>query len=207
VTSSDLLARAISGERAALEQLLLAQCTALSRHIAQKIPASLQSVLSVDDILQETLLQAFRNIQRFKPRTSRSFSVWLKTIAENQLNNAVKALTRQKRGGTHRTRATRPPSGHSGSLIDLVELLSDGRRTPSQSAMRREVVHVVQVAIGGLPPDQREAIELRFLEGRSLAETAVVMGRSTSAVRSLIHRAKRVLQDKLGHSSRWFQAN
>ena len=204
LTDADLLARATSGDQAALEQLLLEQCTAISRHIVKKIPTSLQSVLSVEDILQQTLLQAFRNIRRFKPRTSRSFRVWLKTIAENQLNNAVTALTCEKRGGTKRTRVTGPPPGHSGSLINLVELLSDGRRTPSQSAMRREAVAVIQVAIAGLPTDQRTAIELRYLQGNSLEETAAVMGRTTSAVRSLIHRAKKVLQERLGRSSRWF---
>ena len=185
MTDIETLSKATAGDRDALEQLLLAHCPRVSRDIASKIPTSLQSILSVDDILQQTLLQTFKNIGRFKPRTTLSFSVWLQTIAENELNNTVTALTRQKRGGSHRRLVVPPPSAQSRSLIDLVELLSDGRGTPSQSAMRRESVEVIQVAIACLPSDQREAINLLLIQGESLQETAKIMAKTTNAVRSL----------------------
>lgn len=206
LADAETLAKATAGDSSALERLLLAHCPALSRYIAKRIPTSLQSVLSVDDVLQQTLLQAFRNIRRFRPKTPQSFWVWLRTIAENQLNNTTTSLTRQKRGGGYRNLVARPAPDRSGSFLDLVEMLSDGRGTPSQSAMRREAVDVIRVAIARLPTDQREAVELRFLEGKSLQETAATMGKTTSAVRSLIHRAKKVMKDRLGRSSRWFLA-
>lgn len=67
--------------------------------------------------------------------------------------------------------------------------------------MRHEAVEVLQVALAGLPVDQRRAIELRFMQGKSPEEAAEVMGKTASAVRSLIHRAKKALKDCLGRSS------
>jgi RNA polymerase sigma-70 factor (ECF subfamily) len=202
LAESDLLAKACGGDRVALERLLVAHCTPLARHIAAKIPSSFQGVLSPEDILQQTLFRAFRGIDRYKPTSASSFSVWLKTIAENELRNTLGALTRKKRGGDRGRVPWRAADG-SGSLLDLVEVLSGGGGTPSRSAMRREAVEAVQVGMAGLPEDQREAIRLHFLEGRSLDETAAAMGRTYSAVRSLIHRAKQNLRAMLGRSSRW----
>ena len=92
------------------------------------------------------------------------------------------------------------------ALVALVEDLSGKLGTPSAAAMRYEAIQAVKVGIAGLPDDQRTAIQMRFLEGRSLEQTAVGMGRTPSAVRSLIHRAKQSLREILGRSSRWFKS-
>ena len=54
-----------------------------------------------------------------------------------------------------------------------------------------------------LPSDQRQAVRLRYLSGKSLEETAVAMGRTPNAVRSLVHRAKQRLHHALRRSSLW----
>jgi RNA polymerase sigma factor (sigma-70 family) len=71
---------------------------------------------------------------------------------------------------------------------------------------RRDAVLAVQVAVAGLPADQREAVRLHLLEGKSLQETAVAMDRTKSAVRSLIHRGKQKLSEALGRASLWFSS-
>ena len=86
----------------------------------------------------------------------------------------------------------------------LVELLSGSIHTPSQSVAVREATQALQVALAGLPDDQRDAIRMRFLDGLSLEETATRMQRTTNAVRGLVHRAKQALRDAMGRSSRWF---
>ena len=198
----ELIAKATSGDRASLERLLLAHYGRLAQHIALKLPASVQGVVGVDDILQQTFMQAFRDIGNFQPRSASSFSGWLKTIAEHRMLDTVKALKRKKRGGDRR-QVQRQADSQASCVADLVEMLSAGRHTPSQSIARREAVQAVQVAIAGLPGDQRDAIRLRFLGGKSLQETADAMGRSPDAVRGLIHRAKQELRDALGRSSYW----
>ena len=62
----------------------------------------------------------------------------------------------------------------------------------------------MQVGIVGLPGDQRQAVCLRYLSGMSLQETAVEMGRTPNAIRSLVHRAKQRLHHALRRSSLWF---
>ncbi len=202
-TEDELIARATSGDRMALEQLLLDHYARLRDHVAPKIPASQQSVVDVDDIIQQTFLQAFRDIGRFAPRAEGSFTSWLMTIAENRLLDALRAQKRLKRGGQHR-QARRADGDRVSSLSDLVELLSDRGDTPSQVVAGREAARAIRVGLAGLPDDQREAVSLRYLDGRSVQQVADDMDRSPDAVRGLVHRAKRALRDTLGRSSRWF---
>jgi RNA polymerase sigma-70 factor (ECF subfamily) len=82
-------------------------------------------------------------------------------------------------------------------------MLSAGRSTPSQSLARKEAVRAVQVAMAGLPEDYREAVRLRFLEGRSVEGVAAEMHRSPGAVRGLIDRAKRAMRETMGRASHY----
>ena len=67
----------------------------------------------------------------------------------------------------------------------------------------QKAVEALQVAITGLPDDQRQAIHLN-LSGLSLDEIAETMNRTEAAVRGLLHRAKRALREAMGRSSKWF---
>jgi RNA polymerase sigma-70 factor (ECF subfamily) len=202
---SDPLALAVCGSRAALERLLLDHYTPLALHVKPLIPASLQSVLAVEDVLQETFSQVFRDIHSFAPSTEKSFGTWLKAIAENRLRDAIKAQKRKKRGGEHQQ--IRPPTSPDHDTIgSLAEMLSAGRSTPSHTLARKEAVRAAQVAIAGLPEDYREAVRLRFLEGQSVDAVAAAMHRSPGAVRGLIDRAKRAMRETLGRASRYFSS-
>lgn len=196
----DLITEAISGDRAALERLLLVHYNGLWNEIAAKLPTSLQSAVSVEDVLQETFIHAFRDIGSFEPVSERSFAGWLKAIAKNRLRDAIKALTRKKRGGNLR-RVRGPVDAQAGSVADLVEIICADDHTPSQSAARHEGIEAVQVAMAGLPDDYREAIRLLYLEGKSLNEVAAEMDRSPGAIRGLLTRAKEKMRAALGRSS------
>jgi RNA polymerase sigma-70 factor (ECF subfamily) len=199
----DLVALAISGSRAAVERLLLDHYTPLVKHLQPLIPVALQSVLSVEDILQETFSQAFQDIRTFKPSTDKSFGTWLKAIAENRLRDAIKAQRRKKRGGAHQ-RVHPPIYPDADSALGLAEMLSAGRSTPSQALARDEAVRAVHVAMAGLREDYREAVRLRFLEGQSVEGVAAAMHRSPGAVRGLIDRAKRAMREAMGRASGYF---
>ena len=175
--TNELIAKATSGDRAAIEELLIAHSTRLSRHIARQLPPALQSTVSVDDIQQLTFVEVFRSITEFSPRSKRSFVAWLKTIADSRLQDARKGLARKKREGPHR-QAVGLTAGGSSSVADLVDLLPGSGRTPSGSAARHEAIQAVQVGIAGLSEDQRDAVRLQLLEGKSLQETATAMDRA-----------------------------
>jgi RNA polymerase sigma-70 factor (ECF subfamily) len=200
-----LIAMAKGGDRPALEQLLLTHAPLVSRHIARRFLPSLKRVVSPDDILQETLLQAFLGIGKFEQTSPESFCAWLKTIADMRLLDALKAQRRQKRGGQFK----QVPDGRDSQtswVIELIEQLPGDASTASRRMARGESVLAIQVGMAGLPGDQREAIRLHLLEDKSLDETAVALNRSTNAVRSLIHRGKQNLAEALGRASLWLSS-
>jgi RNA polymerase sigma-70 factor (ECF subfamily) len=204
-TETERIAQAVAGSRPAVERLLLDHYTMLVQHLTPLLPASLQSVVSIEDILQETFSQAFRDIRAFTPSTDKSFGTWLKAIAENRLRDAIKAHQRKKRGGGHR-QVQPQSSSDEDSALGLAEMLSAGRSTPIQSLARKEAVRAVQIAMAALREDYREAVRLRFLEGQSVQGVAAAMHRSPGAVRGLIDRAKRAMRETMGRASQYLSS-
>ena len=196
-----LVAAAVGGDRVALERLLLAHYDGLSRRIGGKLPSRLQATHAVEDILQLTFLQAFRDIGRFEPRAVARFGDWLARIAENRLVDAIKQHDRPKRGGDLQRvdNAARDES----RVLSLLDWLAADDTSPSSVIARGEAVQALHVALASLPRDQREAIRLRLLDGKSLEETAVALDRTTDAVRGLVQRGKQELKAALGRASQW----
>ncbi len=200
---AELVERAVGGDRAALGDLLLAHFDGLERHVSAKLPDDVRGLVAPDDVVQETLVQAIRGIHGFRAQGSGSFRNWLWAIADHEILRTVEHCGAQKRGGRMQRvlAATVQPS----SLIDLCERLADSQAGTASGALAgQEAARAMQVGIAGLPHDQRQAVRLHFLEGRSLDATAGALERSPGAVRGLLHRAKAGLRDALGHSSRWF---
>lgn len=197
-----LVAAAVAGDGVALERLLLASYDRLARQIETKLPPRLQATQAVEDILQQTFCQAFRDIRRFEPRGEASFATWLARIADNRLLDAIKQHDRQKRGGGRQ----RVEAGeHDSRILALLDWLPADDTSPSSVVARGEAIQALSVALASLPDDQREAIRLRILEGKSLDETAAAMERTPDAVRGLVHRGKRQLQSILGRASLWLR--
>jgi RNA polymerase sigma-70 factor (ECF subfamily) len=201
--SLELIRAAAAGDRTALERILVRCGLRLGRYISKNVPRELIGPMSVDDVLQQTYVQAIRNIAQLANPTEAALWVWLKTIADNQVRDIVKAQQRRKRGGG-RQEVKKAEDAQTSSLLDLVELLSDHKDTPATAAAREESIRAVQVAIAGLPHPQRQAIELRYLQGRSVADTAMKMDRTPGAINALLNRAKQKLRQSLGRSSFWF---
>src|SRR5262249_40085869 len=176
-TSIDPLVRAaVGGDTAALTVLLTRAQPALRERIGREIPADLQGAIGVDDIVQQALVGAFRDIGRFEPRGSRAFERWLTTIALHGLRNAIKASRRKKRGGGRAAGQGSPKLDDS--LVDLFEQLAAPVRTASRSIARREAALAIRSAMGKLPEDYRQAVWGVCVENRPAAEVAEEMGRT-----------------------------
>lgn len=199
LTDDVLLEAAQAGDRSAMGELLMRHSAALARRLAPRVPPSLERTTSVDDILQQTYADAYRDVERFEPRESGSFFAWLQTIAENRLRNAIKAAQRQKRGGGRSQ--FDPPPGAQTSVRDLLGQVAGGVETASVNVGRQEAVHALNVAIAELPADYREVIQHRYLQGRSIDQTAAEMNRTPAAIRALTDRAKKRLQEMIARIS------
>jgi RNA polymerase sigma factor (sigma-70 family) len=125
-----------------------------------------------EDVTQTTFVNALRALERGE--SPRKPANWLIVIAHN--------LVRQR----WRHAASRPAE---------VELVGDVAATaPSDEQTRLDDL---VTALQRIPPTQREALVMRELEGRSYAEIAELLGLSTSALETLLFRARRSLADEL----------
>lgn len=199
----ELVQQAITGDTQALERLLLVNCDAVAEHIRPKLAGPLQSLISVEDILQETFFRAFQQIQKFEPKSDGSFLAWLKVIAENRIVDAIKHQKRRKRGGDMR-RVDPAHDIFQTSVADVMLLLEDeDGASPSRIVATDEAVHAMQVAIASLPEEQRQAVLLRYFRQQSFEEAGVEMDRSPEAVRGLLRRAKLALRERMQRTSIW----
>jgi RNA polymerase sigma-70 factor (ECF subfamily) len=201
-SQSELIEQARAGDRACLQQLLWDHYNQLVGFLARRLNGNLQRMVAVEDVVQETYIQAIRDIGNCQATTQASFAAWLSAIAEHRLHDIIKGLYRQKRGGDRR-QVEGFVSGSAGRLVELVELISDHGSTPGRALARHEATHAIRIGIAALPDDQRQAIRLRYLEGKSIEETAASLGRTAAAVNGLVRRAKDSLRTTLLDSSRW----
>lgn len=198
---SDALAAAIAGDRLALGRLLMQHDARLRRKIAKWIPSKFAALMTVDDILQETYIEAYRHIASFIPGGDGSFYGWISKIAERRFLNARRWLMAAKRGTG---RQVDTPTPQSGSFVELVRVLAGSDSTPSCNAARAENKGLMQVALAGLKDDYREALWMRYIEGRPIREIAETLGRTERAVQMLCNRGLHALREKMGHTSKYF---
>jgi RNA polymerase sigma-70 factor, ECF subfamily len=132
-----------------------------------------------EDVTSETFLRALRRITSISYQ-GRDVGAWFVTIARNLVLDHVKS----SRYRLEVTTAEFEDSGH-------VEA------GPEQQVMAGVTRSALLEGIRQLGDDQRECIVLRFLQGLSVAETAVVMARNEGAVKALQHRAIRRLAQLL----------
>src|SRR5262245_19477122 len=76
-----LIDSARHGDEAALERLLMLHHARLVGDMSARLPARLQSTVSVDDVVQEASVVVFQEIAAFRPQGGGSFYAWLATIA------------------------------------------------------------------------------------------------------------------------------
>jgi RNA polymerase sigma-70 factor (ECF subfamily) len=154
----------------------------------------LQAKLGASDLVQDTLLEAHRDAATFRGQSEGERIAWLRAILARNLANAVRDLHRQRRD-VKREQPLANPLAQSSHEIEA--WLADGATPPPERAERNEHVKRLAAALARLPDDRRTVIELRHLQGWSLDVIAQHVGRTPSAVASLLHRGLVQLRDLL----------
>jgi RNA polymerase sigma factor (sigma-70 family) len=155
--------KAVVGDRDALSDLLVEQHDSLLRFVESKMSSELKGRFEPDDILQETCVAAFQGIFSFQPKSEHSFLRWLQTIAENRLRDAARNLNAQKRGGDLE-QVPAVVASETGSMLNLLEVISAELSTPSLKVSREEGFRELRLQIAALAEDYRQAIELKDLQ-------------------------------------------
>jgi len=193
-SESELLAAAREGERWALEQLLERFGPAVRATLKGKISSRWQSLLSEDDVMQETYADAALSIASYVDTANGSFLGWLSQIAHHNLLDAVRGLESQRRGGQlHRT-VSHNPRESSDALLNLID---SGRSSIRHRAMKNEAVEQMLEAIEQLPTAYREIVCRFDLEGQSARQIASELQCSEGAVYMRRIRAHQLLREWL----------
>ncbi len=202
-SDANLLEQANRGDEHALTALLSQHGPAVRRVVARNIPKRWRSMLTADDVMQQTYIDAFLDLHRFKPDSGGSFPAWLTSLAKCNLADALKMLDAHKRGKGH---CRVESSDHHDSMMALYELLAATQSTPSRHAARAEARAALARAIEQLPEDYGLTVRMYDLEGRPIDEIAAALKRSTGAVYMMRARAHRRLGVMLGSASGYLSA-
>jgi RNA polymerase sigma-70 factor (ECF subfamily) len=131
-----------------------------------------------EDVTAEVFAAAFAALPRF--RGDCPPYLWLLTIARRKIIDA-----RRRREARRETLAS-----ELAPTAEVAWQSAAAEGNPEAALAHVEARQAVHLLLELLNADQREAVSLRYWEGLSIEEIAVVMGRSTSAVTSLLHRAR-----------------
>ncbi len=135
-----------------------------------------------EDAAQEAFLRVYNNLHRYD--TARSFKTWLLSIASNH------CIDRLRKRRMHLVSLDDEPTAAALALRSKDPL-------PEESLMQSERSASIQKLLQMLEPHYRLAVIYRYWYGYSYAEIASETGMTISAVKSLLHRARRKLADLL----------
>lgn len=167
----ELVAAARAGDRRAIDELLARYEPSIYRFGLRMCGDE----ESAREVLQETMIAAFRNLPGFRGQAS--LSTWLYQIARS-------FCIKQRR---------RPQA----PVADLAAGQPDAAPLPDAQLHAQRIGRALAEAITALPDDQREVIVLRDVEGLSAAEAAAVIGIEVGALKSRLHRARLALRERL----------
>ena len=158
-------------------------------------------MLAAEDVMQDTYLEAFRDLPRFDPRGERSFGAWLLTAAKRNLLDTVRTLEADKRGHGRRPIAM---NSAEDALFALYQHLTRSPSSPSRQVAREEACAALRQAIERLPAKYRIGVQLYHLDGCSIDDVARAMRCTPGAAYMLLRRARERLNELLGTYSRYF---
>jgi RNA polymerase sigma-70 factor (ECF subfamily) len=154
----------------------------------------LRAKLDPSDVVQETLIQAHEKKDTFRGTSDGELAAWLRKILANNLAQALRRFGRQKRD-LALERSLELAVEASSAVLE--EWLAKDGSGPPQQAERNEGLERLALALARLPDAQREALELRHLQGRSVAEIGRQMGRSEASTAGLLRRGLKQMREFL----------
>ena len=148
----------------------------------------LRDQTEAEDLAQNVFVQVFKSASRYE--TTAKFSTWLFTIARNLGLNEIRRRSR------HPAESLDAP--HPDDPARPRHQFEDTKNfSPPDRLLQGELAQKIEEALAGLPEIQRTAIQLCRQDELSYEEIAKVLGCSLSATKSLIHRGRETLKEKL----------
>ena len=173
-TDSELLAKSIEGNPSAFIALVHRYEGPLAGLIRRWVLDSHHA----EDILQETLLQAWRSLRQLKEPDH--LKAWLIQIARNRCRDYYKSSQRR----------------HKPAEVKEIEIYVNRRGRAVTS--RQDRVEAVEVAVKNLTARERKVLEMFYLEGLTIREISSRIRRPQGTIKQRLFKARQDIRHKLG---------
>ena len=179
-----LMLRVKQGDTAAFTELV----EKYKQQVMNLAYRTVRDMTEAEDLAQNVFVQVYKSASRYK--STAKFSTWLFTIARNLCLNEIR---RRSRHPAESLDATHPDQDDQ----PLQQYEDKKTFSPPESLLQGELAQQIDRALADLPENQRSAILLCRQEELSYEEIAVTLGCSVSATKSLIHRGRETLKERL----------
>jgi RNA polymerase sigma-70 factor (ECF subfamily) len=183
-SDADLMLRVKRGDHAAFETLV----EKYKQPVMNFVQRPLRDEAEAEDLAQNVFLQVYKSRARYE-RTAK-FSTWLFTIARNLCLNEIRRRGRHPADSLDETQVQhedQPQKQYEDKNVAL----------PVDTLLHGELAEKIEEALAALPENQRSALLLCRQEELSYEEIAEILGCSLPATKSLIHRGRETLKEKL----------
>lgn len=187
---SQLIEQAKGGDSSAFEQIVQLYEKKVF-NIALRMSRNHDDAL---DISQDVFIRVYRSLPGFKEESS--FSTWLFRITTNICIDHLRKKERSQKT------VSLYQQDEDGEEFELP--MVDPAASPEQEYERRELIETFRRCVDELPPDQREIIVLRDINGMSYEEISQVLDCNLGTVKSRINRARNRLQNSLLAAGNFF---
>ena len=171
-SSPDLIERAKVGDTHALDLLIARYLPRLQRWAHGRLPGSARDLAETQDLVQETVFKAFKQIDRFDVRGEGALQGYLRQALMNRIRDEIRRVNRRA------------------EAVELDPDLQDEAPSPLEQAIGREALERYEQALNRLRPDDREVIVGRIELGLTYQELADATDKpSANAARMAAERA------------------
>jgi RNA polymerase sigma-70 factor (ECF subfamily) len=191
ISVEKLLHEAQQGASDRLGQLLQHYRNYLQVVAMAQLDPKLRARISASDLVQETMLGAYRDFPQFRGHSERELLAWLRQILINKLRVFVQQHVLAARRDVRRERSLNHPGDSSASSGPTrgEARLADRGPSPSTDCVRRETAVQLADYLARMPQPYRDVVVLRNFCGLPFDDVAERMQRSSGAVRMLWLRA------------------
>jgi RNA polymerase sigma-70 factor (ECF subfamily) len=179
-----LMLRVKRGDRAAFAELV----EKYKQPVMNLVYRTLHDEAEAEDLAQSVFLQVYKSARRYESRAK--FSTWLFTIARNLCLNEIRRRARHPADSLEETHAENEDQPRQ-------QYEDKSSVPPPEKLLHGELAQKIEEALAELPENQRTAILLCRQEELSYEEIAKILDCSLSATKSLIHRGRETLKEKL----------
>jgi RNA polymerase sigma-70 factor, ECF subfamily len=181
--SAELLKRAQAGDGEALTALINLYLPRLRRWASGRLPGGARSLLETNDIVQETMVAAIRNLDRVEIRGEGAFQAYLRRALTNRMTDLYRAA--QKRP----------------AQIEVDTAIPSEAASPIEQLIGAEALERYETALARLSESDREAVILRVEMCCSYEEIAVALDKTNAGhARVTVSRALARLAREMSHA-------